>query len=221
MYKVFIIEDDIKLRSELMVFLEKYGYETAWTDNFSRAAEQALASGSQLVLLDVNLPVSDGFRICREIRAQSTLPVMIITSRDSEVDELMSINLGADDFITKPFNTQILLARMEALLRRAYSSGESRLLTINGVSLDTGSALVTKNNKSVELSKNELKILRLLMTRAGEIVSRDEIMDELWQGDEFVDDNTLTVNVNRLRARLKEIDAGDFLTTRRGQGYIV
>ena len=218
---IFIVEDDIKIRSELTKLLEKYGYECGSSDDYSHMAEAVLHRNPQLVLLDINLPVYDGYYICREIRRQSQIPIIIVTSRDSEVDELMSMNLGADDFIAKPYNTQILLARIAAVLKRAYPAGPADTLFDRGLELDLSKSTARFQENEVELTKNELRILHLLISNKGKIIPRDEIMNDLWQSEEFVDDNTLTVNINRLRKKLESIGIHDYLMTRRGQGYLV
>jgi len=218
---IFIIEDDVKIRNELTKLLEKYGYECESSDDFSHMAEVVLHRNPQLVLLDINLPVYDGYYICREIRRESQIPIIIVTSRDSEVDELMSMNLGADDFITKPYNTQILLARISSVLKRVYHSEPVNIISHRGLELDVSRSMAHFEDSEVELSKNELRILRLLMCNKDRIISRDEIMNDLWQSEEFVDDNTLTVNINRLRKKLDGIGVHDYLATKRGQGYLV
>jgi DNA-binding response OmpR family regulator len=218
---VFIVEDDVKIRNELKRLLEKYGYTCASSDDFAHMPEIILRENPQLILLDINLPVYDGYHICREIRRQSEIPIIIVTSRDSEVDELMSMNLGADDFITKPYNTQILLARISSVLKRVYHSEPVSVLSHRGVELDLSKGVARFHNNEVELSKNELRILLLLMRNKEHIISREELMNDLWQSEEFVDDNTLTVNINRLRRKLEEIGVRDYLITKRGQGYMV
>ena len=219
MYNIFIIEDDELIRGELATLLEKYGYSVTVTENFNDAAGQVLSQRPSLVLLDINLPVYDGYRICREIRKESKVPVIVVTSRDSDVDELMSMNLGADDFITKPYNTQILLARISSLLNRTYGTETTNELAFGSLMLDIGKSIVNCGSKSAALTKNEQRILALLIRNKNTITSRDDIMNELWQSNEFVDDNTLTVNINRLRKKLDEIGAVDLLQTKRGQGY--
>ena len=174
-----------------------------------------------LVLLDINLPVMDGYYVCKELRKRSQVPVIIVTSRDSEVDELMSMNLGADDFVTKPYNTQILLARIASVLKRAYQVEPKNTLNHRGLELDISKSMASYAGQSAELTKNELRILHLLMRNADRIISRSEIMNDLWQSDEFIDDNTLTVNINRLRKKLEGIGVYDYLITKRGQGYMV
>lgn len=221
MAAIFIVEDNLKIRDELIKLLEKYGYECRFSDNYANITQVILDAKPQLVLLDINLPVYDGYYICRELRRKSQIPIIIVTSRDSEADELMSMNLGADDFVTKPYNTQILLARIASVLKRAYPSVPMDTLTHRGLELDVSRSVARYEDKEVELTKNELRILRLLICNKGRILPRDEIMNDLWQSEEFVDDNTLTVNINRLRKKLESIGVRDYLITRRGQGYMV
>lgn len=219
--KIIIVEDDENIRCELSVFLKSYGYEIYAAENFDSIIEDILSANGQLVLLDINLPKYDGYYICREIRKKSELPIIIVTSRNSDLDELMSMNLGADDFITKPYNTQILLARISALLKRTYNNSASQALTCDGVTLNISNGTVSKGENSVELTKNEHKILQLLMSKQGNVISRAEIMNMLWQSEKFIDENTLTVNVNRIRKKLSEIGVENFLKTKRGQGYYI
>jgi DNA-binding response OmpR family regulator len=218
---IYLVEDEPRIREELCGLLEKYGYACVAETEFEHVAQKAVASGCDLALLDINLPRYDGFFICREIRKISRMPIVMVTSRDDDRDELMSINLGADDYITKPYHPQILLARIEALLRRARGGGEGTVLSHNGLTLDTATGTASHGGKSVELTKNELRILHMLVKRADGIVSRGELIDALWQTDEFIDDNTLTVNINRLRAKLAELGIPAYIKTRRGQGYAV
>ncbi len=218
---IFIVEDDPGIRRELCRLLERYGYRCETTERFDRVAEEIAASGAQLVLLDLNLPRFDGFAVCRELRRRSSVPVIVVTSRDTEADELISLSLGADDFITKPYNTQILLAHIASVLKRVTRRGESSLFTYRGLTLDTDRGVAVCGENSAELTRNEKKLLELLLHRAGEVVSREDMMDELWQSDAFIDDNTLTVNVNRLRRKLESIGWAGRLTTCRGQGYRV
>ncbi|MBZ4670039.1 MAG: DNA-binding response regulator [Oscillospiraceae bacterium] len=219
--RIAIIEDDEKIRHELLLFLQKYGYEVCALENFDNVIGDVLNKNPDLILLDVNLPLFDGYYVCREIRKLSAVPIIIVTSRNTEMDELMGMNLGADDFVSKPYNMQILLARIEAVLKRAYKTGFAQKLSYNGVSLDLSKGTAEFDGRCIELTKNEIKILHLLIKNAGKVISRDEIMNALWQSNEFVDDNTLTVNINRLRKKLEEIGVGDFLITKRGQGYMV
>lgn len=221
-HTIFIVEDDLRLREELSSLLSRYGYGCAAADGFEDVAGQVLAAGAQLVLLDLNLPRYDGYHVCRALRERSEVPIIVVTSRATELDELMSMNLGADDFLTKPYNTQILLARIARLLQRAYpAAGGAPLLEHGGVVLDLGRGVVRCGGREAELTRNETHLLRLLMKAPGQIVSRNALMNALWQSDAFVDDNTLTVNVNRLRKKLEALGCPGFLATRRGQGYLV
>ncbi|WP_349947554.1 response regulator transcription factor [Lacrimispora sp. BS-2] len=219
--KLFIIEDDIVLRTELISLLESYNYSCETSDNFKDIISEATGSNADLILLDINLPYYDGYHVCREIRKISDVPIMVVTSRNNDMDELMSMNLGADDFITKPYNIQILLARIGAILKRTNRINNSSEIEYKGFTLSMAKSTVYYETKEAELTKNELRILSVLMQNANSIISRDELMDELWQSDEFVDDNTLTVNVNRLRKKLEEIGAADLIKTKRGQGYMI
>lgn len=218
---IFIIEDDKVLRTELMKLLCAYGYHCDYSEDWQSIVQIALQASPDLILLDINLPLFDGFHICREIRKQSEVPIIVVTSRSTDMDELMSMNLGADDFITKPYHTQILLARIAALLKRSVHMAHSDATEYKGVSFQPSKGMISCGSHSAELTKNEMKIMSVLLKNAGKIVSRDELMDELWQSDEFVDDNTLTVNVNRLRKKLENIGAADFIATKRGMGYLV
>lgn len=217
--KIAIVEDDLRIARELSLFLERNGYETQVVADFEHAAEVILAGGAQLALLDLYLPGSDGCKICMELRRRSDLPVIMVTSSDSEVDELSAMNVGADDYVTKPYNVQILLMRIKNALRRAYQSDPGSELTHGGVVLHIARASVTGPGGECELSRNELLILETLLRSGEDIVTRDQLMNALWQTDEFVDENILTVNVNRLRRKLNTIGAQDFIQTHRGQGY--
>ncbi|MBX9138316.1 MULTISPECIES: response regulator transcription factor [unclassified Clostridium] len=219
--KIFIIEDEEKIRLELSTFLNRYGYETSYSDDFENIVEIALKEKPHIILLDINLPYYDGYYICREIRKASNVPIIVVTSRNSEIDELMSMNLGADDFITKPYNTQILLARISSIIRRAYQNVESEVFEFRRLKYNMSTSEMEFDDKKIELTKNESRILATLIRNKEKIVSRNELMKALWQSDEFVDDNTLTVNINRLRKKLEEIGAKDYLQTKRGQGYIL
>ena len=220
--KIFIIEDEEKIRLELSTFLNRYGYETSYSTDFENIVDISLKEEPDIILLDINLPYYDGYYICREIRRKSNVPIIVVTSRNSEVDELMSMNLGADDFITKPYNTQILLARIAALLKRSNNKTTSNnILNYKNLQLNLSNAKITCNNKEAELTKNEVKILSYLMNHQGQIVSRDLLMEYLWSTDYFVDDSTLTVNITRLRKKLEEIGIENVIETRRGLGYIM
>ena len=222
MAKILIVEDDKKLRDELKIFLERHGYEVFLLEKFDNSIEDILGYKADLILLDINLPNADGEYICREIRKVSNIPIIIVTSRDSELDELLSINNGADQYITKPYNIQILLAKIERLLKRSYSGNVSQdKIDCGKFVLNLSKSIIEKDGKIVELTKNEFKILHYLVLNKEKIVSRNEIMDYLWESENFIDDNTLTVNIKRLRNKLEEIGLNDVIETKRGQGYIL
>lgn len=218
---IFIVEDDLKLKEELSAFLSGYGYSCKTSDDFKNIVADILENNPDLVLLDINLPQFDGYYICREIRKIASIPIIVVTSRNTDMDELMSMNLGADDFVTKPYNTQILLARINSLLKRTAKKEEVSELSYKGLTVYPTKSMVALGEENIELTKNELHILSILFKNQGNIVSRNDLMDELWQSDEFVDDNTLTVNVNRLRKKLEGIGAADYIKTKRGQGYML
>ncbi len=220
MARIYVIEDDEAVRGELATLLRRAGHEPVCAQRFDRLTADALDAAPDVVLLDLGLPGTDGQYVCRELRQSSNVPIMVVTSRATDLDELMSMSLGADDFVTKPYNGQILLARIDALLRRVKGADQvGRVIEFRGLSLDLARSTASFEGSSVELTKNELRILSLLMRRKGEIVSREEIMVELWNSDAFIDDNTLTVNMNRLRKTLSTIGVNDYLVTHRGQGY--
>ncbi|MBF0893480.1 MAG: response regulator transcription factor [Atopobium sp.] len=222
MTKILVVEDDHQIQQELVLLLQRNGFEAQALTSFESAPQQIIVAHPDLVLLDLNLPGIDGQQICREVRQLSNVPIIVVTSRNTDLDELMVLSLGADDFIAKPYNTQILLMHITSVLRRANSDVTTGTkLSHAGVTLDSSSCKVSANQKSVELTKNELRILSLLMQNAGTVVSRQRIQEELWQSDEFVDDNTLTVNISHLRNTLASIGVEDFVMTRRGLGYVI
>jgi len=222
MTKILVVEDDHQIQQELVLLLQRNGFEAQALTSFESVPQQIVAAHPDLVLLDLNLPGIDGQQICREVRQLSNVPIIVVTSRNTDLDELMVLSLGADDFIAKPYNTQILLMHITSVLRRANSDVTTGTkLSHAGVTLDSSSCKVSANQKSVELTKNELRILSLLMQNVGTVVSRQRIQEELWQSDEFVDDNTLTVNISHLRNTLASIGVEDFVMTRRGLGYVI
>ena len=218
---IYVVEDDAPIRGELVQVLERNGFEVACCEAFDRVVEDAQAAHPDLVLLDLTLPGTDGQLICHELRAGSGVPIMVHAWGVTEVDEVMGMTMGADDFIPKPYSARVLVARIQALLRRATGGSERSVLEHNGLTLDLSRSVAMASGGQIELTKNEMRILGLLMAHAGTIVSREEIMRDLWDSDAFVDDNTLTVNINRLRATLAKIGVSDYLTTHRGRGYSV
>lgn len=222
MFSIMIVEDNEQLQNEIGSLLTRNGYRVIKTVEFDKIPKFVKENNPHLILLDINLPYDDGFKICTEIRSSSTVPIIFITSRDTNVDELMSITLGGDDFITKPYNAQILLARINSLLRRSYPNENSgEFIEYNGVKLNILSSKVEYRDSEIELTKNELKILHYLMINKGKIVSRVDIMEYLWDSAMFVNDNTLTVNITRLRNKFEDIGVSEFIKTKRGQGYII
>ena len=221
MRKILIIEDDETIREELKTFLQRYNYNALIIKDFKNVLEDIQIANADLILLDINLPIFDGFYICREIRKTSNIPIIVVTSRDSDIDELMSMNLGADDFITKPYNTQILLARINSILKRIYSKELQETLEYKNLILNLSNGTITYNDDILDLTKNEIKILSHLMKNKGKIISRENLMDYLWNSDFFVDDNTLSVNITRLRKKIESIGLENPIETRRGLGYIM
>lgn len=222
MQKILIVEDDEKLRGELEIFLSNNGYEAESLKTFDNTINDILSINPNLILLDINLPGVDGEYVCKEIRKVSNVPIIIVTSRDSEIDELLSINYGADHYITKPFNIQILLAKIASLLRRSNMSDEiCEKIDAKDFILNISKNTIEKGDKSIELTKNEYKILKYLVQNRDKIVLREDIMDCLWETESFIDDNTLSVNITRLRNKLEELGLKELLETKRGQGYIL
>lgn len=222
MQKILIVEDDQKLRCELEIFLSHHGYQVESLKTFDNTINNILQINPNLVLLDINLPETNGEYICKEVRKQSNMGIIIVTSRDNELDELISINYGADHYITKPFNIQILLAKINSLLRRTDNSKvASDKIDVKSFVLNISNSTITKDGKTIDLTKNEFKILKYLIENIGKIVSREDIMDCLWENESFIDDNTLSVNITRLRTKLEELQLKDLIETKRGQGYIL
>ena len=222
MQKILIIEDDEKLRNELETFLNKNGFVATSLKKFDNAVEDILNEKADLLLLDINLPYTDGEFICKEIRKISNVPIIMVTSRESEMDELLSLNYGADQYVTKPYNIQILLAKIVGLLKRNQNAGNNPdKIDCGEFVLNTAGWIIEKEDNKVELTKNEYKILEYLVLHRQQVISRDEIMDYLWESEEFVDDNTLNVNIKRLRTKLEELGLIDQIETRRGQGYLL
>ena len=222
MFTIMIVDDNEQLQNEIGNLLIANRYSILKPTDFNKISQTVKDSSPDLILLDINLTNNDGFKICTEIRSFSNIPIIFITSRNTNIDELMSITLGGDDFITKPYNTQILLARINALLKRAYPNNSNMdVIEYNGLMLNILSSTIEYNQKNIELTKNELKILYYLLINKGKIVSRVDIMEYLWDSSMFVNDNTLTVNITRIRNKIEEIGLKDFIKTKRGQGYII
>ena len=222
MKKILIVEDDKKIRRELEVFLNKNGFIAKGLDKFDNTIQDILQEHADLILLDINLPYADGEFVCKEIRKTSDVPIIMVTSRDNEIDELMSLNYGADQYVTKPYNIQILLAKINGILKRNQKKEKDiQKIDCNGFILNVAERVIEKSDRKIELTKNEYSILYYLAKNRGRVVLRDEIMDYLWESEEFIDDNTLSVNIKRLRNKLEELGFTNKIETRRGQGYML
>lgn len=219
MKRILVIEDDIKIRNELCTFLSRNGYSPEAPEHFESIIDTVIEAHPDLILLDINLPCYDGYYLCREIRKRCDTPIIVVTSRDTEMDELMALNYGADDFITKPYNTQILLAHIASVLKRSSREAPCDRMDCGSFIINLSKSCIELGDRELELTRNELKILTLLHENRGAIVSRDELMTQLWNSDMFVDDNTLTVNINRLRTKLTDAGLDQVIETKRGQGY--
>lgn len=222
MYKIFLAEDDEVICPLVKKHLESWGYKVYAAEDFSDIMGEFVRVDPQLVILDLKLPCYNGFHWCDEIRRVSQVPVIFLSSAADNMNMVMAMSRGADDFIPKPFHLEVLSAKVQAILRRAYSFGAgANLLERGGAVLNLGSGDLSFQGRSVSLTRNELKILNLLFSQAGNVVSREDIMQMLWENDDFVDDNTLTVNVNRLRRKLEEIGLGNMILTKKGRGYMI
>ncbi|OKP99148.1 response regulator transcription factor [Paenibacillus sp. P46E] len=223
MFKIFIIEDDRGLVTLLQDYLHKFGYDTQAVCDFEAVRTEFEQFVPHLVLLDVNLPKFDGYYWCRQIRGISTCPILFISAREGKMDQVMALENGADDYITKPFDYEIALAKIKSHLRRAYGSyaggGSDRSLTVSGLMLDVERLVLSRGNAKIDLSHTEAKILDELMQKAGTLVTRDRLLEKIWDDQAFVDDNTLNVYVTRVRKKLSALDIADGLQTVRGQGY--
>ncbi len=221
-YRIFVVEDDAAIAGAICGQVGAWGCEARTPEDFRDVMGTFRAFEPHLVLLDIGLPFFDGYHWCAEIRKVSKAPVIFISSAADNMNILMALNMGGDDFIVKPFDLNVLTAKVQAMLRRTYDfSAPSDLLSCGGATLDTGSAALSFAGRRVELTRNELRILQVLMEQKGRVVSRDDLMDRLWETDSFVDDNTLTVNVTRLRRKLEDAGLKGFIVTKKGLGYMV
>lgn len=221
--KILIIEDDVNYRDNLCKLLEKWQFKLVVAEDFSNIIEIFIKEQPNLILLDINLPQYDGFYWCSKIRELSKVPIIFISSRNTTIDMVMSINMGGDDFIQKDFDQQILIAKINAILRRTYSYIDTNdtIIEHKGLVLNLKDGQVYYDDKKINLTGNEFRILSILMENKGNIVTREKIMRKLWESENFVDDNTLTVNVSRLRKKLEYVGKTDFIITKKGQGYII
>ena len=222
MYKIFIVEDDQVIAAAMAEHLKSWGWDARCAVNFGDVLSEFAAFGPQLVLLDISLPFYNGYHWCGQIRQCSKVPVIFISSAADNLNIVMAMNMGGDDFIAKPFDLNVLTAKIQAILRRSYDfAGQTGLLECAGAVLSTADASLHYGETRLELTKNEYKILQLLMENKGTIVSRETIMTRLWESDSFVDENTLTVNVTRLRRKLEGAGLSGFIRTKKGVGYLV
>ncbi len=219
MQKIMIIEDEPDVREELAFLLNNEGYRTIVVQDFTGIPEQIAGNTPDLVLLDLGLPGRDGFSLCADIRSKTAVPVIFVTSRSTAMDELRALSLGGDDYITKPYNIPVLLAHIKAVLRRSGGMQEPDVITANGLSLHLAKGVVSSGGRTAELTRNEIKILAHLMTHPGKIISRSDLIETLWNSQIYIDDNTLSVNMTRLRTKLEELGFPGYIKTRRGMGY--
>ena len=222
MYKILIVEDDNTIAERLASHLKKWNYKTVCVRDFKNVMEEFKKTDPQLVILDIGLPFYNGFYWCQEIRKVSKVPVLFLSSASDNMSIIMTVNMGGDDFIAKPFDLNVLTAKVQALLRRTYEfAGATNLLEHKRAILDKENGILTYQGEKIELTKNEWRILQVLMEHKGKAVSRDTLMMRLWESDSFIDDNTLTVNVTRLRRKLEEIGLSDYIQTKKGVGYLL
>ncbi|QNM06201.1 response regulator transcription factor [Qiania dongpingensis] len=222
MYRVLIVEDDSVIASSVKKHMEAWGMEAACVQDFRKVLEEFLSYKPHLVLLDIGLPFFNGYHWCSEIRKVSKVPIVYISSASDNMNIVMAMNMGGDDFVIKPFSLEVLTAKVQAVLRRTYDFGkQAELLQHRGAILDMDAAVLIYEGQRIELSKNEYRILKTLLENKGKIVSRDMLMNRLWETDSYVDDNTLTVNVTRLRKKLSEAGLEEFISTKKGIGYMV
>lgn len=222
MYRILIIEDDERIASAIKKHLETWGLEAACAENLRDIMPQFSAFSPHLILLDLSLPFYDGYYWCEKIRKISKIPVVFISSASENMNIVMAMNMGGDDFIAKPFDFHVLMAKIQAILRRTYDfAGQTKLIEHRGAILNTVDASLTYNGEKIELTKNDYRILSALMENKGKVVSRDTLMQKLWETDSFVDENTLTVNIARLRKKLENAGLTNFIATKIGMGYIV
>ena len=222
MYRILIVEDDRTIATLVEENLRQWGYQAQSVSDFNNVRAEFEAIQPHLVLLDIGLPSFNGFYWCREIRKLSNVPIIFLSSHTEKMDIVMAMNMGGDDYITKPFSLEVLIAKIQAVLRRAYAlNTEPQILEAGGVILNLNNTQLDYQGVTLELTRNEFKIMQILMERKNKVVTREQMMQRLWDSDSFVDDNTLTVNVNRLRKKLEDAGIRDFITTKKGLGYLV
>lgn len=222
MYRILIIEDDFTIAKAIASHLSEWGFTTEYITDFRNVLEQFVSFDPQLVLLDISLPFFNGYHWCGEIRKISKIPIIFVSSASDNMNIVMAVNMGGDDFIAKPFDLPVLVAKVQAMLRRTYDfQGQVNILQHKGAMLNLNDTTLTYNGEKMDLTKNDFRILQILMENAGKVVSRDKMMERLWEHESFIDDNTLTVNVTRLRKKLEEVGLHEFITTKKGLGYVL
>jgi DNA-binding response OmpR family regulator len=221
MYKIFIVEDDESIATLIREYLERWGFEAACARDFMKITEEIRSFSPHLVIIDISLPFFNGYYWCEQLRRESKVPVIFVSSHAQNMDIVMAMNVGADDYIFKPFSLDVLLAKINALLRRVYSYNDKSLALEARGALLGGDGMLALHGAKIELTKNEYRILKMLLENKNTIVSRETIMRALWDSESFIDDNTLTVNVNRLRKKLEQAGLADFIATKKGEGYMV
>lgn len=222
MYRILIVEDDMGIASAMKKQIEMWDLEVSCVENFRNVLEEFSEFAPQLVLLDISLPFYNGYYWCAEIRKFSKTPIIFISSASDNMNIVMAMNMGGDDFIAKPFDLNVLTAKIQAILRRTYDfGGQMTILQHRGAMLNTSDASLTYNGERIELTKNDYRILRTLMENKGKVVSRDTLMERLWETDSFVDENALTVNIARLRKKLEQVGLMEFIVTKKGMGYLI
>ena len=222
-YHILVIEDDRSMAEEIARLLSGWRYQVSLVQDFTQIVEETASLNPQIILLDINLPYFDGFYWCKKLREVTKVPIIFLSSRESSMDVVMAMNNGGDDYIQKPFDSNMLIAKLQAMLRRTYEidTKESKILLYKGMKLHIEEMTLSYKEQMIELTKNEFRILKLLLEHKGEIVSRNEMMKRLWDDEIYVNENTLTVNVNRLRSRLEEMGLHDVIATKKGIGYSI
>ncbi len=222
MFKILIVEDDMDIAGAVKEHLETWGYQAHCITDFKKVLHEFVEYAPQLVLMDITLPSFDGYHWCSEIRQISRIPIIFLSSVSDNINVVMAVSMGGDDFIAKPFDLRVLTAKIQAMLRRTYDfANESRLIQHNGAILNIDDGTVICGGKKAELTKNEFRIMQVLMENRGKLVTRETVMTRLWETDSYIDDNTLTVNINRLRKKLETVGVGDFIVTKKGSGYTI
>lgn len=222
MYKILIVDDDLIISREIKKALDNWGYESKITEDFKNVLNEFIEFKADIVLLDIGLPFFNGYHWCREIRKISKVPIIFISSMNDSMNIIMAINMEGDDFIVKPFDINVLVAKIQALIRRSYEfRGNTNILENKNVILNIEECSITYKENKLELTKNEFKIIQILFENAGKVISREDIMIKLWDSDSFIDDNTLTVNIARLRKKLQGLEINNLIKTKKGMGYMV